>query len=176
MRRTTSGILAVAAALAATAVPPVSAATTGGPCRGESTANWRMDVLLVGRKSASDTKLIAHIQSAADGSASGELILGRGEQRMYVDSWCRLWGEGDESVHAIGVRTLPDGARELVRIDVSTDEGVKARVRTRPESHETGHESGLDHAGWRTVTGEEWLTPTRARIGATGERTRWVNR
>jgi hypothetical protein len=176
VRLSTWGILAAAAALAAAAVPPVSAATTGGPCRGQTTANWRMDVLLVGRQSVSRTKLVAHIQSAADGSVSGELILGRGDQRMYVDSWCRLWGEGDENVHAIGVRTLPDGARELVRIDVSTDEGVKARVRTRPELHESGHESGADHAGWQTVTGEGWLAPTRARIGATGERTRWVTR
>jgi hypothetical protein len=176
VRRVTFGILAVAAALAATAVPPVSAAHTGGPCRGESTANWRMDVLLVGRQSMTDTKLVVHLQSAADGSVSGELILGRGEQRMYVHSWCRLWGEDDESVHAIGVRTLPDGARELVRIDVSTGEGLRARVRTRPESHESGHGSVAEHAGWQTVTGEGWLTPTRARVGSTGDRTRWMKR
>lgn len=179
----------VAAAIVATSTEGVGA--KGGPCAGESLGGRRVDALLVGKPSTRSTKLVVHLFTTSDGAVSGSLVLGRGAERLEVTTWCRLWeggeGEGSHSdvTHAIGEAMFPDGVRRYVRVDVTGSEGGRARVRTRNMSgggHESGHSSTIDasedddsaHGGWTSMTGEGWLTLTRARIGMTEGRSTWI--
>ena len=189
MTRNALASVLVAAAIVATSTEGVGAA--GGPCMGESLGGRRVDALLVGKPSTRSTKLVVHLATTSGGDVSGTLVLGRGEHPLEVTSWCRLWegGEGESShgdvTHAIGEAVFPDGVRRYVRVDVTASEGGRARVRTKSISgggHESGHSSAGEttehgdsgHGGWTSLTGEGWLSLTRARIGSTGGRTPWI--
>ncbi len=130
-------------------------------------------------------KYILNIETDAAGQPTGVLILGRSADRVYVDDFCRLWqhlpgqeygghGDGHESLegattaHAVGIGTLKEGTRVLVRTDVrETDEGAVYRARYRPlgasGGHEddgaTAHDESADTAHddqWTAVPAEGW--------------------
>lgn len=190
----TRGALAVfvATAAVATSTANVGAAGEGGPCRGRTVASRRVDALLVGGRSGNSTKLIVHLSTTSEGMVGGTLVLGRGSSRLEVTTWCRLWegseGDGDhgDMAHAIGEAVFPDGVKRYVRVDVASDSGGRARIRTKAMSgggHDGGHSTDghqasehddEGHGGWQSLTGEGWLSLTKARIGSTQERVKWL--
>lgn len=194
MRRAIVPVL-VATSIVATGTD--ARAVPAGPCRGESLGGRRVDALVVGARSHESTKMIFGVTSSPEGSVGGHLILHRGPARLTVTSWCRLWvggeGRGQEShgdvVHVLGEVTLADGSRNYVRVDVSPEGRVRVRVRAfAGDDHGGGHDGGhvsvavsgddghddTVHGGWRSLTGEGWLSATRARIGTTGGRSQWI--
>lgn len=114
--------------------------------------------------------------------------------------WVGGEGRGEVShgdvVHILGEATFSDGSRQYVRVDVSPEGRVRVRARAvtgddlgddHGDDHSGGHDSGhvsvaatgddghddAVHGGWRSLTGEGWISATRARIGTTGGRTPW---
>ncbi len=162
--------LAVAASTALLTAPTaVAAGETGlpGMCTGRS------DPLTSLTAHANGTpKYVLNLESDESGHPTGVLVLGRGPGRVYVDDFCRLWqhlpgqlpeGEGhpgeevDEdatTAHAVGIGSLQDGTRVLVRTDVrENDEGRAFRVRYRVMG--AHGEDGTDEA-WTRLPVEGW--------------------
>lgn len=162
----------VAAALGATCwwAGPASAAE-GQPamCQGRTDASTTLIAHANG-----EPKMILNLETDAAGLPTGALILGRGGDRVYAETFCRLWrhlpgqepdgaGEAvDESAttaHAVGVGTLRDGTRVLVRADVrETEEGAFFRVRYRAMGQHGGEDEGSagHDAGGHDETDENW--------------------
>lgn len=122
-------------------------------------------------------KYVLNLETDAAGRPTGVLILGRSGDRVYVDDFCRLWQhlpgqeygghedgheslEGATTAHAVGIGTLKDGTRVLVRTDVrETDEGAFYRARYRPLGASGGHEDDGATAHddqWTAVPSEGW--------------------
>jgi hypothetical protein len=144
-------------------------------------------------------KYILNLETDSSGAATGVMVVGKAAERLYVDQFCRFWqhlpgmepgggghepGEGhdpgaghvpgDEAegatmAHAVGIGTLRDGTRVLVRTDVrGTEEGTFFRVRYRAmgqhggeEGHEVTAAEGEDgethkDEAWTMVPVEGW--------------------
>lgn len=186
MRRSTVGVFALAVATTVFgSAGQLVAAEHGGPCRGESQPNRRIEAHLVGAGSRTKPKIVLHIGSAANGAIEGKLVLGRGSERISLENWCRIWGAGGESdhdhdsagddgtvhegmVHVLGTETRPDGTQRYIRVDIGAEEGGRIRVMTRSIGHDTKMGGGSDGHGWQSLTGEGWLRLSRMRIGQSG--------
>lgn len=174
----------IAAALAAGALTfacsaDVSAVESGS-CRGASAPLRTVQVHVVGRQAQRDVgvKVVAELASDELGRVSGELVVGRGRQRLEVLAWCRLWsgGRGADEVEGV-LHVLGVAADRLVRLDVKAPEddqegSWKVRVRTRASHHEgtseviaeTRESNDGEEVGWTSLTGEGWLAANRVRI------------
>lgn len=146
----------------------------GGPCGGASAPSQKVQVHVVGKQARQTVKVIGHFESDVDGDVIGGLIVGQGALQLEVTNWCRIWtsektSSGLDSVtHIVGTKTDADGREVFVRVDVRTDEGGKVRVRTRAtsghDSHVEASEADEEHGGWKSVTGEGWVSVTRLRL------------
>lgn len=176
------GSCLIAGALVFAGSPGVSAAESG-PCRGASAPLHTVQVHVVGRQAQRETgiKVVADLASDELGRVSGELVAGRGRQRLEVLSWCRLWsggrgsGETESVLHVLGLAADASGDDRLVRLDLKPPEAEfdgswKVRVRVRPVDDEHAHSSLAtasdehDDGGWQSLTGEGWLAATRVRV------------
>lgn len=154
----------------------VSADSHGGPCSGESSAQFGLAAHHVGGRARNAPKVIVHASTDDRGNITGKLVFERGAERMSIVAWCRLWGGGESGeshegvVHLLGVRPTFTGTEQFVRVDLKLSEGGGIRVMTRPVDHE-GHGAAAesDH-GWKSLTGEGWLAVNRVRVGAIMER------
>lgn len=146
----------------------------GGPCGGASAPSQKVQVHVVGKQARQNVKVIGNFESDVDGDVIGGLIVGQGGLQLEVTNWCRIWtsettASGLDSVtHMVGTKTDVDGREIFVRVDVRTDEGGKVRVRTRAtsghDSHVEATEADEEHGGWKSVTGEGWISVTRLRV------------
>lgn len=116
--------------------------------------------------------------------------------RLWVGGEGRVEESHADVVHILGEATFADGSTQYVRVDVSPEGRVRVRARAvtggdhgddHGDDHSGGHDSGhvslattgddghddSVHGGWHSLTGEGWLSATRARIGTTGGRTPW---
>lgn len=144
----------------ATALQPADVAAEGpeipGMCNGRTDPNVVLTAHANGRSNGVP-KYILNLWTDSTGKPFGVLILGRGENRLIVEEWCRLWqhvpgqepeggsgqceaddhegeveDEGATIAHAVGIGRLRDGTKVLVRTDVrGTEEGMFFRVRYR---------------------------------------------
>ena len=177
------GVSAVVGVMVFSAASHVSSAELG-PCRGASSPLHTVLVHVVGRQAQRETgiKVVGDLASDELGRVSGELVVGRGRQRLEVLSWCRLWSGGRENgetagvLHVLGVAADGSGGDQLVRLDLKSPEGDsngpwKVRVRVRPVQDDEHAHSSLatstdehDDGGWESLTGEGWLAATRVRV------------
>lgn len=156
------GLAAIAWLLGASGIG-AEGSTVPGMCKGRSDAN------VVLNAHAQNPKFILNVSTDAIGMPYGVLILEKGETRLYVDLFCRLWkhlpgqetggecegesphgakaqdeGEGATMVHVVGMGNLQDGSPILVRADMrETEEGKFFRVRYRVLGEHGGHEEAL---------------------------------
>ena len=181
-RRTATVLLGLATAASTTlltAPVAVAAGETGLPemCSGRSDPSMTLNAHAYG-----DPKFVLNLETDPTGAPTGVLILGKGADRVYVDDLCRFWQhlpgqvpeggghEGEEmdetatTAHAVGLGTLADGTRVLVRSDVrENDEGTFFRVRYRvmgmhggEETVSTTAEEGHDEESWVRIPLEGW--------------------
>lgn len=121
-----------------------------------------------------------NVRTDADGLPTGVIVLEQGNDRLYVDELCRLWGhvpgesagqcpdagsaEGSTTVHVVGIGSFRDGAEMVVRADMrQSQDGRFFRVRWRPieTDHESGEAAPTQVAGecaegWDRYPGEGW--------------------
>lgn len=149
-----------------------SAEGHGGPCNGESSPRLGLAAHHVGAGARNAPRVIVHASSNERGDVVGKLVFERGDERMSMSDWCRMWGEGESGereegvVHLLGLRRSRDGSEWFVRVDVKQSEGGRIRVMTRPVDS-GGHASANEPShGWQSMTGEGWLDANRVRIGA----------
>lgn len=168
------GPIAAALLLVPTAFAQGDEAGTGQPgmCTGRSDAS-----LTVVAHAYGAPKYITNVETDPDGRPTGVLILGKSPDRLYVDDFCRLWqhlpgqeygghdegvppAEGTTTAHAVGIGTLSDGTRVLVRTDVrQTEDGAFYRIRYRPLGGSGDHDDHLTvtgHEEWTAVPTEGW--------------------
>lgn len=149
--------------------------SSGGLCGGASAPSHQVHAHVVGANARNATKVIAHFESDTNGVVRGALIVGQGNLRLEVTSWCRMWSGGkgghDAGVfHILGTTFDREGHEMFVQVDVRRSEGGRLRVRTRATSQHDDHSSVVideDHGGWQTLTGEGWLSASRLRIRQT---------
>ena len=158
------------------ATPTVHAESdeSGGPCEGASAPSQKVQVHVVGKQSRQTMKVIGNFESDVDGKLIGGLIVGQGALKLEVTNWCRIWigekmsSEPSSVTHILGIATQSDGQEIYVRVDMRADEGGKVRVRTRAtaghDSHVGETEVDNEHGGWKSVTGEGWLSVSRLRL------------
>lgn len=182
-RKVALGLVVGASALAIQ-VPAGSAVAAGElpeMCSGRSDPS-----LTINAHANGEPKYILNLSTDDAGRPTGALVVGRSADRIYVDEFCRFWQHlpgqepggdgrdgGDSGVesgatvaHAVGIGSLADGTRVLVRTDVrATDEGMFYRLRyrvmdghgetsTTTEMAETGEVHEDD--AWSTVPAEGW--------------------
>lgn len=148
----------------------------GGPCGGASAPSQVLQAHVVGQKAKGTLKVVAHFESDSYGDVQGELILGQREQRIEVTNWCRIWIGGKNAedsgvIHVLGTSVDTIGREIYVQVDVRSSEGGRIRVRTRVLSQHTADIAAADeeeHGGWKSLTGEGWLTTTRLRVHTMG--------
>lgn len=151
--------------------------TRGGPCEGASAPSHAIAAHVVGREAQRTIKVIAHFESDQNGQVMGELIVGQGAKRIEVTNWCRMWVGGKNTedsgvVHVLGTSVDALGRETYVQVDMRSSEGGRVRVRTRAMSqHDDDHHAVAaeeEHGGWKSLTGEGWLSATQIRIRQTG--------
>jgi hypothetical protein len=180
VRRASRFFVGLAAAVSTTmlaAPAAVAAGDTGlpGMCSGRSDPSMTLNAHARG-----SLKYILNLETDGSGAPTGVLILGRGADRVYVDDLCRFWehlpgqdpegngedvDEGATTAHAVGLGSLTDGTRILVRTDVrENEEGAFFRVRYRvmgqheEASGAEGVEEGHDDEAWTRVPADGWAT------------------
>ena len=150
----------------------------GGPCGGASAPSHAITAHVVGREAQRTLKVIAHFDSDQNGKVIGELIVGQGVKRIEVTNWCRIWVGGKNAedsgvIHVLGTSFDTIGRETYVQVDVRSSEGGRMRVRTRAMSqhddeHQVAPSAEEEHGGWKSLTGEGWLTTTRLRVRTMG--------
>ena len=172
-------------AAGATALLAAPAAVAAGESGLPGMCTGRSDPFVTLNAHANGTpKFILNLETDATGHPDGVLILGQGASRVYVDDLCRFWqhvpgqvpeggghdGEGHEgedvdegatTAHAVGIGSLTDGTKVLVRTDVrENDEGRFFRVRYRVMGQHGGEtaavDEGHDDEMWTRVPVEGW--------------------
>lgn len=197
-----TGALAVAAAAAVSIVASGAAGAAGpelpGMCNGVRNAPSMVLNAHANGGSSVAGKYILNLETDASGAAEGVLIVGTGAKRLYVDQICRFWqhlpgmepgggghdssdghvpgeeAEGATIAHAVGIGSLRDGTRVLVRTDVrGTEEGTFFRVRYRQmgqhggeEGHDAAAEDGQTHEeeSWTMIPVEGWAPLTMLKL------------
>jgi hypothetical protein len=196
-----AGLLTGAGFLLAAAPAVAEGPTLPGMCNGRSDELVVVTAHAVGQQARSSAKFVLNLATDAVGHPSGVLVAGQGSSRLEVDEWCRLWQhipgtptqgqcqgdpEGAVIVHAVGVSSLRDGTRILVRVDArGTEDGEFYRLRYKPmggghegeEGHtpggggEDGHTPGGgdeggcgDDEGWTRVPAEGWAPLTLLKV------------
>lgn len=148
--------------------------TRGGPCEGASAPSHAIAAHVVGREAQRSVKVIAHFESDSNRQVMGELIVGQGSKRIEVTNWCRMWvggknAEESDVVHVLGTSVDSLGREMYVQVDMRSSEGGRIRVRTRAISqHDDNHQMTSvvedEHGGWKSLTGEGWLSLSRFRV------------
>lgn len=179
------------------ASPGMSASAEEHP--GVPMCNGRKDpnvVITAHANGRSATKYILNIRTDASGAPDGVLVLGRGNDRLIVEDWCRVWQhlpeqpypeqceegpppEGAITAHAVGTAMSVTGERLLVRTDMrETGEGRFFRVRYRElpggedhepgeePGHEPGEEDGCEDETWTRIPAEGWAPLDQMRVRA----------
>lgn len=187
-RRTTRLLVGLVAAVS-TPLLAAPAAVAAGDSGQPGMCSGRSDPLMTLNAHANGTpKFVLNLETDAAGAPEGVLILGRGASRVHVDDLCRFWqhlpgqvpegeghegeqiGEGATTAHAVGIGSLEDGTKVLVRTDVrENEEGIFFRARYRVmgmhgEDHATesggseseGSEDGHDDGSWTRIPLEGW--------------------
>lgn len=170
------GVVALAAHLAVSATT-VAAQGDGSPCRGKSLSLHRLQAQRVGVSTRGSSKVILNVETNEQGIPIGTLVFNRGPERFEITEWCRLWMSDEEiesttSAHVMGYWTSPHGVRHLMRVDIRVSDTPEFRFRSRPLEHQS---AGDEHSGWTSLSGEGWLTLTRARNGSVGTQLKWMN-
>jgi hypothetical protein len=166
-----------------------------GMCNGRTDP----DTLVIAHASADtgNPKYILNVRTDGVGLPTGVLVFERDGQRLYVDEFCRVWQHlpqqppgpcmeetpsGATTAHAVGIGTLRDGTRVVVRTDVrETHEGEDAagqvfRLRYKPMGtpHEdavagsAGHDEDGCAGDWVRIPAEGWapLTKIKVQVGS----------
>jgi hypothetical protein len=175
----------VASAVMLGLAPPAVGEALPGMCNGRSDANVVLTAHANGRPS-SVPKYILNLSTDGVGHPNGTLILGRGDTRLIVEDWCRLWqhipgtpmgghcegetgsADGATIAHAVGFGSLRSGQDVFVRTDVrGVEEGLSFRVRYRAQgSGEMGatEGEGCDDGSWTKVPAEGWALLDQLRV------------
>ena len=174
-----------------------------GMCMGRTDPLMVLNAHTTGSRGSNGVpKFILNLETGPGREVTGVLIVGQGEDRVHVDQLCRFWqhmpgqepGEGHEGgghgdgmgevpegatvAHAVGIGSLSDGVRVLVRADVrETDEGRTFRVRYRAmgqhgedghaedsPAQEPGADDGHDDEAWTRIPAEGWFPLDQLRL------------
>jgi len=155
--------------VSAALVGATPAASAIGPCHGSSAPLIKVQVKIVGQPSHQTSKVILNLQSDVSGIPSGKLKFERGDVRLQVSQWCRMWvtddaHEGSESLHVLGLISHRDGQMQLLRIDVKSRPTRAMRLRVK-WLHHVGHSDSTlnsdEHSGWSQMGGHEWMSVTQ---------------
>lgn len=195
-------IVAAAAVSLTVLVPAGGAGAEGPELPGMCNGVRNAPLMVLNAHANGSPKYILNLETDSSGAATGVMVVGKGADRLRIDQFCRFWqhlpgmepgggghapggghdpgdghvpgdeAEGATMAHAVGLGTLPDGTRVLVRTDVrGNDEGKFFRVRYRPMGQhggEDGHEadaaaegdSGNTHEdeAWTMIPSEGWAS------------------
>jgi len=184
-----AGVIAIPATLTgATGATAAEGSMLPGMCKGRT--DPQTVITAHAPETAEVPKFILNVATDASTPpvATGVLILDKDGERLYVDQICRVWRhlpgqsygqcgadipEGATTVHAVGIGTLRDGTRWLVRTDARrTEEGMFFRVRYKAMG--AGHEEeGVAPAAHEDggCSGAEWI---RVPAGDEGEHEGWA--
>lgn len=138
-------------------------------------------------------KYVLNVWTDGAGLPTGILVFEQDGRRLYVDQFCRVWQHlpqqppgpcmeempnGATTAHAVGIGTLRDGTKVVVRTDVrETHEGEDAdskvfRLRYKPMGtpHEeaaagtAGHDEDGCSGDWTRFPAEGWASLSKMKV------------